>query len=323
MSQKGRNWTDDEIKLLCEIVVDPSNNFLNTLETRALKKLPTKEVFQSILVIFLKEIENDEFIEVNASNFTLKRPFKPLEIDVSKLQAKYNHIKSMWRKYFDRQRNGSGLSPEKMPKWYDVINPYLADKNQGLDDIASGPADTSINENSGGEGEERENTVENEVTNLPNSSDEQEETEEKKEDKVAKVMCKPHEKRGSVRSQTQALSKLAASIDKLVDVSAKRTKIEQDDRRAFLDFKREEAEASRKHEKEMAEIYMKNAMLFSNNSFPYFQNNMPNVNNGLLPMPVQNMQSFTPQSSTPLRSGQNNKDSATVVSQGSMTYYQF
>ena len=43
---KARNWTEDETILLCEILADPMNNYLATLETKALKKAPTKEVFR-------------------------------------------------------------------------------------------------------------------------------------------------------------------------------------------------------------------------------------------------------------------------------------
>ena len=35
---KTRNWTEDETILLCEILADPMNNYLATLETKALKK---------------------------------------------------------------------------------------------------------------------------------------------------------------------------------------------------------------------------------------------------------------------------------------------
>ena len=43
-----------------------------------------------------------------------------------------------------------------------------------------------------------------------------------------------------------------ASINKLVDINAKRLKIEKDDILALLKFRREEAEANRKHEREFA-----------------------------------------------------------------------
>ena len=60
-STKTRNWTDDETILLCEILADPLNNYLQTLETKALKKAPTKEVFQAILNDFNEEMRRNEF----------------------------------------------------------------------------------------------------------------------------------------------------------------------------------------------------------------------------------------------------------------------
>ena len=65
-------------------------------------------------------------------------------MDIKRLQSKYNNIKSNQRNITDRPKHGSGLSLEKLPRWYEIINQALADKNQGLDDIASGPGDTSI-----------------------------------------------------------------------------------------------------------------------------------------------------------------------------------
>ena len=36
---KARNWTDDETGRLCEILVDPINEFLQTFEYKALKNI--------------------------------------------------------------------------------------------------------------------------------------------------------------------------------------------------------------------------------------------------------------------------------------------
>ena len=42
------------------------------------------------------------------------------------------------------KKNGSSVAPKKLPKWFDITNPLLSDKNQGLDNIVSCPKDTSI-----------------------------------------------------------------------------------------------------------------------------------------------------------------------------------
>ena len=36
------------------------------------------------------------------------------------------------------------MALENLPKWLDIINPVLSDKNKGLDNITSCPEDTSI-----------------------------------------------------------------------------------------------------------------------------------------------------------------------------------
>ena len=43
---------------------------------------------------------------------------------------------------------------------------------------------------------------------------------------------------------------MTASINKLVDINAKRLKVEKDDRLALLKFRKEEPEENWKHEKE-------------------------------------------------------------------------
>ena len=95
----------------------------------------------SILQVLNEALTEKRFaIIVSSSNFNDKKPFKDLDQDVKKL----NNIKTNWRKYSDRQKNGSSLPPKKLPKWFDITNPLLSDKNQGLDNIVSCPKDTSI-----------------------------------------------------------------------------------------------------------------------------------------------------------------------------------
>ena len=48
---KVRNWAGDETALLSEILMDPMNGFLQTLESKALIKAPTREVFASTLQV--------------------------------------------------------------------------------------------------------------------------------------------------------------------------------------------------------------------------------------------------------------------------------
>ena len=86
---KARNWEDDETVLLCEILVNPINGFLQALESKALKKLPTREVFASILQVLNQALTEEEFAIKNSSSFNEKKPFKDLDLDVKKLQPKF------------------------------------------------------------------------------------------------------------------------------------------------------------------------------------------------------------------------------------------
>ena len=90
---------------------------------------------------------------------------------------------------------------------------------------------------------------------------------------VNKTVCKPYEKRGKVRSQTQALSQLSASINRLADISAKRLKAEVEDRATLLKFRKEEAEVNRKHEIELARLYLRQNQDLPSTQSPGYLNN--------------------------------------------------
>ena len=66
-----------------------------------------------------------------------------------------------------------------------------------------------------------------------------------------KIVIKPHEKRNVSRSQLQALSQLAAGVNKLAEINAKRMKLEQEGRKALPKFRRDKAAKNRDHEKEI------------------------------------------------------------------------
>ena len=89
-----RNWTDMETEKLCRILAYPLNNNINTLEQKALKKTPTKEVFDAKLDEVKETFLEPEFCEVNAKHFSKKEPYPSLELDSKRLQVKYYNIKS-------------------------------------------------------------------------------------------------------------------------------------------------------------------------------------------------------------------------------------
>ena len=68
-----------------------------------------------------EEMKKEEFVAVDAINFNEKKPFTEQNLDIKRLQSKYNNVKTNWRNISDRQKNGSGLSPTKLPKWFNII----------------------------------------------------------------------------------------------------------------------------------------------------------------------------------------------------------
>ena len=46
----SRRWTPDKTNLFCQILADPENNFMETLEKGALKKHPTVKYLISLLL---------------------------------------------------------------------------------------------------------------------------------------------------------------------------------------------------------------------------------------------------------------------------------
>ena len=242
-----RNWTLEETNLFCSILVDPLINFMVTLERKALKKSSTKEVFEAILEELDKALDEEPF-----KSSTIRREKGKLQVDVKKLQVKYNNIKQQSRKLKDKKRNGSGLAAADDPEWFKIVNPVLADTNQGFNAICSTPGDTSLNDlfdpPRDSDDSEREYDERQREDNFEESEDEGEETEEPEQPVRRKVVAKPHEKRSAARSLLQAINQLAMGVNKLADISAKRLKVEERDRQSMLEFRREEAEKNRKQE---------------------------------------------------------------------------
>ena len=69
--------------------------------------------------------------------------YEPLDTSVLKLRKKYANLKTEWRKISDRAKTGSGLAPEKEPKWYNHINEIFSETNADLD-LAAESGDLSF-----------------------------------------------------------------------------------------------------------------------------------------------------------------------------------
>ena len=143
--QRDRNWTDMETEAFATLLADSDFNYASTLETKALKKQANKEVFQSIMENFKVLLADPGFVEENKAFFP-EETVTDLEVTIQKLRTKYNNLKKQWRSIVDRAKVGSGLHVEREPKWFQVLHPVLTDanSNSSLEDISSGPADTSL-----------------------------------------------------------------------------------------------------------------------------------------------------------------------------------
>ena len=69
------------------------NGSLQTLESKALKIAPTREVIARILQVLDEGLADEGFAIKNCSNFNEKKPFKDLHLDLKKVQSKYVNIK--------------------------------------------------------------------------------------------------------------------------------------------------------------------------------------------------------------------------------------
>ena len=69
-----------------------------------------------------------------------------MQVDVKKLQAKYNAIKRKWLKIKDQPRKGSGLAPKSDPEWYEKIDYILGDTNADINELVSTSLDTSYSQ---------------------------------------------------------------------------------------------------------------------------------------------------------------------------------
>ena len=134
---KGRNWTEKETEAFCYVLADGEFDFDLTLETKALKKQANKEVFEGIQSQLKISLNDPEFYDEDFED-------SELDISIPKLRNKYNNLKRAWRATVDRAKSGSGLHVEKEPNWFQILHPVLSDTNSNLDDVSSGPQDTSL-----------------------------------------------------------------------------------------------------------------------------------------------------------------------------------
>ena len=105
--KKGvKNWTLIETIQFCSILADPVNRFMLILQRKALNKVSTAVVFEKVLEELKKSFQEEVFKSLKREVLKKKKTSE-LQLDVKKLQVKYNNIKQQWRKLRDRQKRGS------------------------------------------------------------------------------------------------------------------------------------------------------------------------------------------------------------------------
>ena len=62
------------------------------------------------------------------------------------LRNNYHNSKKSWRQIVDLAKTGPGLHVEREPRWLQLLHLVLSDTNLNLDEITSGPKDTSLNQ---------------------------------------------------------------------------------------------------------------------------------------------------------------------------------
>ena len=124
-TKNSRRWTETELDCLADVLADPENNYAITLDRLALKKSSNNEVFEHIMTDLSKEMGKEDFISRNADHFKGGKSTK-LDISIDRLRHKFKWLKTQWGEHTRRAKNGSGLEPEKEPRWYQILNPVFA-----------------------------------------------------------------------------------------------------------------------------------------------------------------------------------------------------
>ena len=60
-TKNAKRWTENELDLFAEVLVDPENNFAISLEKLALKQSANNEIFEHIKSTFEMEMDNKIF----------------------------------------------------------------------------------------------------------------------------------------------------------------------------------------------------------------------------------------------------------------------
>ena len=155
---------------------------------------------------------------------------------------KYKDIKDRWRKITDAARRGSGEEGATDEKWYQLINPILAEQNGDLGELMNGPHDTSLYVD-----DEETEDYEDDYDHGP-----------PKKTKKSELPVKPKlqvkngaKKKTTISTQTQGLTELGNSVKLFSEQQSRRFESEMEENRKrdekFLAFKGEQRELDGQH----------------------------------------------------------------------------
>ena len=98
--------------------------------------------------LFFRNFDVLCFLETPVLRFALLPYYRreSLNLDIKKLQMKYNNLKQLWRKLRDKKKNSSCLDGAQDLTWFQILNPVLSDTNEGMDGICSNSASTLLSD---------------------------------------------------------------------------------------------------------------------------------------------------------------------------------
>ena len=250
-------WTEEEINAYALVLADPVNQYCISLEKLAMKKSSYNDVFEFIKRDFDMEINDVAFKSVNEK--CIKGTYKKLDTSIEKLRQKYKSLKTEWSAKTTRARNGSGLEPDKEPRWYQVLNPALAETHKPCE-LASSSLDTSYGALDENNDEEVDTEELNNDINESLEDEDDDDGESAPPNKRRKLVAAPHKKMQAIRSNKQGLASIAQGIKDSIaaqnDRHKKTLKFEEEREKRMLEFRKSETAADRAHEMRMAELFL-------------------------------------------------------------------
>ena len=126
-------WTDVELDVYADVLSDPENSLVATLDKLALKKSYTEAYTEHIQKKFQAEMEREDFQSRNNDYF--KSILTKLDISIEKLRQKFKWLQTEWTNKTNSAKNDSRLDPEKEPHWYQILNPAFAEVHKTLNSV--------------------------------------------------------------------------------------------------------------------------------------------------------------------------------------------